>query len=59
MELTIYDNVSEPKGSLLFGDKKNQGIYQRLNESLSDESGGVRRENWGFADIRINSFLSL
>ncbi|MBK6771204.1 MAG: hypothetical protein IPG78_03475 [Ignavibacteria bacterium] len=56
-ELTIYDNVSELKGSLLFGDKKNQGIYQRLNESLLDESGGVRRENWGFADIRINSFL--
>lgn len=56
--LTIFDNVSTKKGSELYNDDSNNiGIYQRLKQSLLNESGGVRRENWGFADIRINSFL--
>lgn len=56
--LTIYDNVSKIMGSKLFNNEvKNLGIHQRLRQNLLDDSGGVRRENWGFADIRINSFL--
>lgn len=57
-KVTIYDNVSEKEFSELCDENPNSlVIYQRIKRSLLNESGQIRRENWGYADIRINAFL--
>jgi hypothetical protein len=51
------DTSSVPAEQLYQEDGRNLGIYQRITQSLLDESGKPRRANWGFADMKINSFL--
>jgi hypothetical protein len=58
--LYLYDNSSKVEKRFLHNDNPNKaGIYQRINESLLEETGKPRRANWGFADMKINSFLLL
>ena len=55
--LYLYDNVSSQTPVRIFNnDDKNPGIFDRINQSLLIDAS-VRRENWGFADMKINAFL--
>ncbi len=55
--LYLYDNVSQEKPIKLYNyDSNNPGIFQRIEQSLLSD-GKTMRENLGFADMKINSFL--
>ena len=57
--LYLYDSTSKvpPKG--LFNNKESEtpGIFQKIGQTLLDLQGKPRRANWGYADMKINSFL--
>jgi hypothetical protein len=56
--ISIYDNVSQLTADILYNEDELQpGIYQRMRQGLIDSSGQIRKENWGYADMRINAFL--
>jgi hypothetical protein len=57
--LYIYDDTSRatPKALYNKGGGGQPGIYQKIGQSLLDPGGRPRRSNWGYADMKINSFL--
>lgn len=56
--LHLFDNKSKAKPKVLFNiDENEPGIYQKLQQGLLDAQGKPRRSNWGYADMKINSFL--
>lgn len=55
--LYLYDNTSRAKRGALFNKNEPQGIYQKIEQTLLDPQGKPRRANWGYADMKINSFL--
>jgi len=68
-EVTIWDNISETSNAgdppsnweeiLKSGDIKNLPLRQRINlgliRSLIDETGKLRKENWGLAEMKISA----
>lgn len=55
--LVICDNVSQLEGSRLFNRAPNsQGLYQFMKNQIVGDEQSVR-QNLGFADMNINSFL--
>lgn len=56
--LVICDNVSELRGSRLFDSAPgSSGLYQRIKQSIVGNVEQAGRQNLGFADMNINSFL--
>ena len=56
-KLHIFDNRSQALPEVLFSRTEPLGICQKIKQSLLDNLGRPRRANWGFADMKINSFL--
>jgi hypothetical protein len=56
-KLHIYDDRSRALPEMLFKKSEPLGICQKIQQSLLDNLGRPRRANWGYADMKINSFL--
>ena len=57
-ELTISDNVSELHSEGLFDESsQNQGMFQRMKTQIVTDGDQSGKQNLGFADMTINSFL--
>lgn len=56
--LTFSDNVSELEGEKLYNnDALNPGLYQRIKTGVVSTGEQSNKQNLGFADMNINSFL--